>query len=1113
MTTKLNIQSLAATANKNLKTKTKRAFALLMLALFAPVAAWAQSFGGGSGTETDPYLIATTDDMDALASQVNGGNSFSGTYFKMTADLDYTGKGYSIIGNYDNRFCGSFNGDDHTISNVTLSGDGNYKGVFGVVGSGGTVKNLTLDQSSISGKSEIGGIAGYIENATISNCINQGSITTPNSNNCVNIGGIVGYATNSSIIDCQNQGEVSRHDNGDCYATGGIVGRAENNCNISGCQNFEFILGSENTGGIAGRANSGTTISHCKNTGSINGQSEGGGIAGYANGANVSHCYNTGYITMRSGPAGGIVGRADASSVSNCLNLRTAQGHSNYNYASGGIVGWNYGDGNSYTNNYYRGNSYGICDYSTTMPVDVPGQAMYGYRITGVSPVEVSLPEGATVGVAYEGNVYAGYEQSVVMNLDIPNPSITQQCYTLSAGTLEDNGDGTYTITMPEENITVSGNIVKYESFYYQLDCGGNNTAMVVQHDSYATLEWAVVPYIITHGESTYYVKGIGAKAFEGCTALERVSLHEEITTIGSEAFKNCSSIVQISTLAAMPPVAGQDAFLGVPENASIGGMPFCYQYDYSVAPEWNRFSNFSGSGPCDYDFTGMVSTSWSDPQNWMGGEVPDGNSRVAVRGTCKIDEDVTVGSITLDCNINEEYGIYDRLIVKSGKTLTANNFIWTTGDATHFIIEDGAQVVHPNAGAQATVEKNITAYTPNTKNGYHLIGHSFADNGAVSEMDHLLANDYDLYYYDEPTHYWMNQKLTANDFTELVAAKGYLYANSASQTIGLKGTLNAANAMVTIPLSYEADALKGFNLVGNPFAHNVTTFAGTNVATEVYRMNGTKDNLMIGTISSSDPLKPGEGFFVKATGENASITFNPQTRGGDKVLEPVERPTITLNLTQNGLLVDRFILKRDGEPLEKFTLNENSTRIYATEGGKDYAVATVGRDAPWHVSTTDEIPINFKAAKNGTYTLTFDTQNLDLEYLHLIDNLTGNDVDLLTPAGFPLYKGGQGGLNQPSYTFTAKTTDYASRFRLVFSEPADETSANQTFAYIADGEIRINEADARDASLQVVDVMGRVIVTKDVARNVSTNGMTPGVYVLRLIDGDNVKTQKIVVE
>ena len=1104
MTTKLNIPSLAATANKNLKTKTKRAFALLlMLALLAPATAWAQSFGGGSGTETAPYLIATTDDMDALASQVNGGNSFSGTYFKMTADLDYTGKGYSIIGNYDNRFCGSFDGDDHTISNVTLSGDGNYKGVFGVVGSGGTVKNLTLDQSSISGKSGIGGIAGFIENAIISNCINRGSITSSDYPACEAFGGIVGAAFNSNITDCQNGGNIGREQDNNCYSIGGIVGIAANNCTIVRCQNSANIFGNQGIGGIAGRAENSITISHCKSTGLIAGSSFGGGIIGDAKGVDVGHCYSStaAYI---SGDAGGIIGRAEASSVSNCLYRGTINSPGGSN--SGGIVGWNYGSDNTYTNNYHRSFIGGI------NRTDVPGQAMFGYRITGVSPVEVSLPEGATVGVAYEGSVYAGAGQSVVMNLDIPNPSITQQCYTLSAGALEDNSDGTYTITMPEENITVSGNIVKYESFYYQLDCGGNNTAMVVQHDSYATLEWAVVPYSITHGESTYYVKGIGAKAFEGCTALEHVSLHEEITTIGSEAFKNCSSIVQINTQAAMPPVAGQDAFLGVPENASIGGMPFCYQYDYSVAPEWNRFSNFGGSGPCDNNFTGMVSTSWSDPQNWTGGVVPDGNSRVAVRGTCEIDDDVTVGSITLDCYINEEEGLYDRLIVKSGKTLTANNFIWTTGDATHFIIEDGAQVVQPNAGAQATVEKNITAYTPNTKDGYHLIGHSFADNGAVSEMDNLLANDYDLYYYDEPTHYWMNQKLTANNFTELEAAKGYLYANSVSQTIGLKGTLNAANALVTIPLSYEADALKGFNLVGNPYAHNVTTFTGTNVATEVYRMNGTKDNLMVSTISATDPLKPGEGFFVKATGENASITFNPQTRGGDKALEPVERPTITLNLTQNGLLVDRFILKRDGKPLKKFTLNGNGTRIYATEGGKDYAVATVGRDAPWHVSTTDEIPINFKAAKNDTYTLTFDTQNLDLDYLHLIDNLTGADVDLL-----PLCKGGRGNSNNPqtaSYTFTAKTTDYASRFRLVFSEPADETSANQTFAYIADGEIRINEADVRGASLQVVDVMGHVVVsTGGHTRCVPTAGMTPGVYVLRLIDGDNVRTQKIVID
>ena len=71
-------------------------------------------------------------------------------------------------------------------------------------------------------------------------------------------------------------------------------------------------------------------------------------------------------------------------------------------------------------------------------------------------------------------------------------------------------------------------------------------------------------------------------------------------------------------------------------------------------------------------------------------------------------------------------------------------------------------------------------------------------------------------------------------------------------------------------------------------------------------------------------------------------------------------------------------------------------------------------------------MPLNFKAARNGEYTLSFKVENVDLEYLHLIDNLAGNDIDLLVT---------------PTYTFEAKTSDYASRFRLVFS--ASETDGS----------------------------------------------------------------------
>jgi hypothetical protein len=63
-------------------------------------------------------------------------------------------------------------------------------------------------------------------------------------------------------------------------------------------------------------------------------------------------------------------------------------------------------------------------------------------------------------------------------------------------------------------------------------------------------------------------------------------------------------------------------------------------------------------------------------------------------------------------------------------------------------------------------------------------------------------------------------------------------------------------------------------------------------------------------------------------------------------------------------------------------------------------------------------MPINFKAAHDGTYTLMFEKEDLELKSLHRIDNLTGDVIDLLA---------------MPSYTFEAKTTDHASRFKLVF--------------------------------------------------------------------------------
>ena len=101
--------------------------------------------------------------------------------------------------------------------------------------------------------------------------------------------------------------------------------------------------------------------------------------------------------------------------------------------------------------------------------------------------------------------------------------------------------------------------------------------------------------------------------------------------------------------------------------------------------------------------------------------------------------------------------------------------------------------------------------------------------------------------------------------------------------------------------------------------------------------------------------------------------------------------------------------------------------------------------------------------------------------------------------------------LQTPEYTFNAKVTDYESRFKLVFvcgDANDDNDGDNDTFAFISNGNIIVNGT----GTVQVIDMMGRIIVSGDAKHCVSTRGFVPGVYVIRLIDGENINVQKIIV-
>ena len=225
--------------------------------------------------------------------------------------------------------------------------------------------------------------------------------------------------------------------------------------------------------------------------------------------------------------------------------------------------------------------------------------------------------------------------------------------------------------------------------------------------------------------------------------------------------------------------------------------------------------------------------------------------------------------------------------------------------------------------------------------------------------------------------------------------------------------------------------------------------------------------------------IKRMEGVFVHAEGEGETVTFTVNDPAGSK------SASVALNLSNGSAVIDRAIVRFGGSDMPKFQLFENSTKLYIAQDNRDYAIVNSDSEG--------EMPVSFKAAKNGTYTISVNTENVSMGYMHLIDNLTGNDVDLLAT---------------PSYSFEATTTDYASRFRLVFSA---NDSDSDNFAFISDGNLIVNG----EGTLQVIDMLGHILLNREAHSDfclLTSDFLTSGVYVLRLVNGENVKTQKIVV-
>lgn len=248
----------------------------------------ASGFAGGTGMENDPWRIENAEQLAYLAQQVNNGTDYEGNHFLLFSDLDLSGNEWMPIGTDSNPFWGGFDGGGHTITGMTITGDGDYVGLFGechnFTAASSYIKSVTVKRANISGHSHVGAIAG--EGANISDC----------------------YSIENTICAA--------------WCVGGICGSLTGN--ISGCYNSSSVSGNSIAGGIMGSAsyegNVGNgVVQYCYNIGAVTVRQQDssvGGITGAsAHRYNISNCLNCGKITGNGKNVGGIAGSTESNYI------------------------------------------------------------------------------------------------------------------------------------------------------------------------------------------------------------------------------------------------------------------------------------------------------------------------------------------------------------------------------------------------------------------------------------------------------------------------------------------------------------------------------------------------------------------------------------------------------------------------------------------------------------------------------------------------------------------------------------------------------------------------------------------------------------------------------
>ncbi|MBQ2188888.1 MAG: T9SS type A sorting domain-containing protein, partial [Bacteroidales bacterium] len=1002
--------------------------------------------------------IYTVDDLIAFRNKVNAGTNYNNYVVKLEADLDLSGISWTPIGRvytdgsgkfYD--FYGTFDGQGHTISNLSVGTDASYtdsdghnNGLFGGTRNA-TVKNLIMENATIKGNWHVGTVIAHaqgattVENVLVKNCNVTGRSLA---------GGIIGTAEDYSSDDCELRM------NG-CVVKGGSVTSVFDVCYDGNNYFYTNHPSWGAAGGLIGFAQKGW-FTNCANLqtkvtwssakvsitdwiNSIDRQVCRGALVGYQDKdvpegeKSMAYCYahlhSENSLTRDDYMNNGDLDPDRLYGSPRWLNPETRWSRERDEVA----VGNNDSD--------LKG-----MQLQTTLNTNNPGQWAYKYN-------ELPWP-GYFAYYAYgdtDANkvVYMPYNVFVdkpnYLTVDNPNSvryNDENNTFTAHSIAIDNNFSVLYyteeTLPISERQITVTNGVINPIT----LSAQSNGTQQVTTEYPIYVKDENNMLVLDPHGNPVQAVNLDGSPKTE--------SLTETVTSYTPKSYTlylpysitltgNCE-VYEPTTWDAS---AGKLNFERVENNLVQAYKPY-----YVVVKEGEVSLNAHGEN--------LIARHGSDQS------ATQDNAFYTIGLLYNMSNTGVQGNYVLDDNQWRK---------------VPNSDFWTTLSVFNFYINnynaDPGSTFGINLIDNTVIELAVTGHGDSENSGWVFISSPVEGSIDPSEVENLEGTllqgyeyNYDLFRFNQSADLeWENYHGhdTEQDPFMLINGQGYLYATKADRTLSFRGTFNTdATKDVTLQ--------NGFNLIGNPF--NVPAY----VNRSYYKMNAYGSDIVAVNDYTTTTIPVCNGVVVKAENDNETVRFSKKApvamaHNNGSLQMTLTRPDLRSDAVQDKAIVSF----NEGAELGKFIFNESHAKLYIPQNGEDYAIVFSEKNGV--------VPLNFKAKETGQYSISFNFEDMSGVRVQLIDKFENKTID-----------------NPTTYTFVGSSADLSDRFTLVFTN----VETDGVFAYQSGNSIIVSG----EGELQVFDVTGRMVKTQQINGVETISTLTQGVYILRV----NGKTQKIVI-